>query len=174
MSKRKKRDFFLRKGVAVRSAGMRRRPSRTRRSGMQDSGGYLTGLRKAGMALCGTSPGRRSVRRLSGSVGDEGRHIQGFDPCPRPRCPAQETQARFQRRTGLEAADGNPVSQPVPAIMGFQCTDDRGQRQAMQGIVGLIRWRWHHVFLRRQVSWMCSWGASACPVSGRVGNASPA
>lgn len=61
--------------------------------------------------------------------------VKVFHFLSRPRCFAQKSEARFDRRIFLEATDIDPIGKPFPAIKRKQLFKDKFERQPMQGIV---------------------------------------
>ena len=55
-----------------------------------------------------------------------------------PRCPAEELEARFDRRFVSEAANINPLGQAVPPVEFLQAKHDLLKRHAVERVVDLF------------------------------------
>ena len=63
---------------------------------------------------------------------------QVFHLLSRPRGPAEELEARFDRRFVSEAANINPLGQAVPPVEILQAKHDLLKRHAVERVVGLF------------------------------------
>src|SRR5690606_37779072 len=85
---------------------------------------------------------RGSITRAPGAAPlAQHEEVQPLDLLARPRRAAQEPEARSDARLVREAAQRDALGQARPAVVRLQVGDDALERQAVQRVARLGRWR---------------------------------